>query len=308
MDTVDVSFNEIAEYNSKLSLENNIILYDGEGLSNVDPINYSRPPIRLQGVCFFICKSGKMSFSIDYKPHRLTKNMLLSLQSLHIIENIHVSAHSKVFMFALSQELFHSFIGNIPEFSKLIMLSTNRSKPVEKLEEDEMRRLLEIIDRIKKKLNTTGHSFKSHIIKNEASNFIFEVADIKLKRITNGGEIFTKQETRKEEITRNFLQLIFEHCKEQHEVSFYAKSLCMTSGNLTRIMKSSTGKTPLKWISDVIITESKILLHKQNISIKQISEMLHFGDQSSFGKFFKKHTGFTPIEYKNNTQGLNDLS
>ena len=302
MDTINVSFNDIVEYNPNLSLEKDIILYDSEGLYGVDPINSTRPPMRIQGLCFFICEYGEMSFTIDYKPYRITKNMLLSLQSLHIVENIHVDAYSKVIMFALSLEFVFSFIGNIPEFKKLMMLSTNRSKPIEKLDEDEMRRIMEIIDRIKKKLNATGHTFKSYIIKNEASNFIFEIADIRLKKIADRQDLDEEQETRNEEITRNFLHLIIENCIEQHEVSFYAKTLCMTSGNLTRIIKNSTGKTPIKWISDAIISESKILLHKKNLSIKQISENLHFGDQSSFGKFFKKHTGFSPMEYMNRIQ------
>ena len=299
MDTFDISFNNITEQNPNLALKNNIILYDSEGLSDVATINSTRPPIRIEGVCFFICEYGEMSFSVDYTPYRLTKNTLLALRSLHIFENINVAANSRVFMFALSQEFIYSIIGNAPEFKKFIMLSINRAKPIEKLEEDEMRRLLDILERIKKKLNTTDHTFKSYIIKNEASNFIFEVADIRLKKITSEGEIIPEQETRVEEITRDFLKLIFEHCKMQHEVSFYAKELCMTPGNLTRILKNSTGKSPLKWINGAIIIESKILLNRQNINIQQISEALHFGNQSSFGKFFKKHTGFSPTEYKN---------
>jgi len=292
----------MAEYNPTRSFEKNIILYDSEGLGGINPINSTRPPMRIQGLCFFICEYGEMSFSIDYKPYRLTKNMMLSLQSIHIVEDIHVAAHSKVIMLALSLDFVHSFLGNIPEFKKMMMLSTNRPKPIDDLEEDEMRRVMEIIERIKKKMNVTGHAFKSYIIKNEASNFIFEMADIRLKKIASVGGLVVEQETRKEEITRNFLLLILEHFKEQHEVSFYANTLCMTSGNLTRIMKNTTGRTPLKWISDVIIAESKILLHKKNLSIKQISENLHFGDQSSFGKFFKKHTGFSPTKYKNSAQ------
>ena len=55
----------------------------------------------------------------------------------------------------------------------------------------------------------------------------------------------------------------------------------------------------MKWISDALISEAKILLRKPDINIQQISEELHFGEQSSFSKFFKKHTGVTPVEYRN---------
>ncbi|MDR2384501.1 MAG: helix-turn-helix domain-containing protein, partial [Tannerella sp.] len=33
-----------------------------------------------------------------------------------------------------------------------------------------------------------------------------------------------------------------------------------------------------------------------------IADELNFGDQSSFGKFFKKHTGLTPKEYRKSVQ------
>lgn len=77
----------------------------------------------------------------------------------------------------------------------------------------------------------------------------------------------------------------------------------MTPGNLSRAVTAASGKSPIKWISDAVVAEAKILLRNPDMNIQQVSEELHFGDQSSFGKFFKKHTGFTPIEYKGNIQG-----
>jgi AraC-like DNA-binding protein len=75
---------------------------------------------------------------------------------------------------------------------------------------------------------------------------------------------------------------------------FYVK----TASNLSRIMKAFSGKTAVKWINDVLVTEAKILLRKPGATVQQIADELNFGDQSSFGKFFKKHTGLTPREYR----------
>jgi AraC-like DNA-binding protein len=71
----------------------------------------------------------------------------------------------------------------------------------------------------------------------------------------------------------------------------------MTAGNLSRITKAYNGKRTIKWINDVLVTEAKILLRKPNNTVQQVADELNFGDQSSFGKFFKKHTGLTPREY-----------
>jgi AraC-like DNA-binding protein len=73
----------------------------------------------------------------------------------------------------------------------------------------------------------------------------------------------------------------------------------MSPENLSRILKSFRGKTANKWISDALIVEAKKMLNNKEINIQQVADELNFGDQSSFGKFFKKHTGYTPIAYKN---------
>ncbi|KAA6339197.1 Arabinose operon regulatory protein [termite gut metagenome] len=127
--------------------------------------------------------------------------------------------------------------------------------------------------------------------------FLLEMANINLQRNEERAQAY--EASHKEEIVQQFIRLILSHCKQQHEVSFYAKELCITSGYLSRIMKTSSGKTAIKWISDALIAESKILLRRPNVNIQQVSDELHFGDQSSFGKFFKKHMGLTPMEYKN---------
>jgi AraC-like DNA-binding protein len=67
-------------------------------------------------------------------------------------------------------------------------------------------------------------------------------------------------------------------------------------------MKAFSGKTAYQWINDALITESKILLHKPDNAIQQVADELNFADQSSFGKFFRKHTGLTPREYRKSVQ------
>jgi len=40
------------------------------------------------------------------------------------------------------------------------------------------------------------------------------------------------------------------------------------------------------------------LLVHTNLSISEIADQLHFEDQSYFTKFFKRETGFTPLQYR----------
>lgn len=49
-----------------------------------------------------------------------------------------------------------------------------------------------------------------------------------------------------------------------------------------------------------MILEAKALLRSTNLTIQQISYELNFTSQSFFGKYFKRLTGMSPKEYKEN--------
>lgn len=63
-------------------------------------------------------------------------------------------------------------------------------------------------------------------------------------------------------------------------------------------VKAVTGKTAGYWIDWYLLSESKVLLTRDNMSIQQISEHLHFASQSNFGKFFKRLTGTSPLAFR----------
>ena len=64
------------------------------------------------------------------------------------------------------------------------------------------------------------------------------------------------------------------------------------------LTKSFSGKTVNQWISEALIRESEILLRNPDLTIQQVADMLNFSDQSSFGKFFKKHRDISPLAFK----------
>jgi len=47
-----------------------------------------------------------------------------------------------------------------------------------------------------------------------------------------------------------------------------------------------------------VIIEAKVLLRTPSYNVAQVAEELHFSDQFFFAKFFKKHTGLTPSQFR----------
>ncbi|WP_166919655.1 helix-turn-helix domain-containing protein [Flavobacterium poyangense] len=105
-------------------------------------------------------------------------------------------------------------------------------------------------------------------------------------------------QTVKEKMLLHFFKTLELNYKQEHGVKFYAEILCMTSGNLTKIVKEAYHRTAKEFIIDAIINESKILLQNKDLSIAKISEELQFGSVSLFSNFFKKYTRLSPSDYR----------
>lgn len=103
---------------------------------------------------------------------------------------------------------------------------------------------------------------------------------------------------RKEHLAMRFLEEVGLHFKEERAVKYYASQLHINEKHLSRIIKEQSGKTAGEIIDDAVIMESKILLRNLHNSIAEIADILHFSNQSFFGKYFKKHTGYSPSEYR----------
>lgn len=148
---------------------------------------------------------------------------------------------------------------------------------------------------LREKMKLRTHFFQKEALQNALIGFFIELANIFMGK----KELMTAPTlSRKEELFEQFLQLLFEHCKEQHVVTFYAEKLFITPQYLSLILKELTGRSANKWIDDALIVEAKMLLKAPQATVQQVADILHFSDQSTFGKFFKKHMGISPMEYR----------
>ena len=107
-----------------------------------------------------------------------------------------------------------------------------------------------------------------------------------------------KEMRRKIETFEMLVKLIEENFMRERTVAFYADQLCLTPKYLSVIVKSVCGKTVQQLIFKAIIRRSIYLMKNTNMTIQQIASDLSFPNASSFGTFFKKHTGLSPKNYR----------
>ena len=102
----------------------------------------------------------------------------------------------------------------------------------------------------------------------------------------------------KESIAMKFAMLVFENRETHREVAYYADQLCISPLYLTKIIQEVNGPSARDMIADYTIIGIKTLLRNADITIKDVVRHSGFSSQSSFSRFFRKHTGMSPSEYR----------
>ena len=107
------------------------------------------------------------------------------------------------------------------------------------------------------------------------------------------------QSTRQQQICRRFLQLIREYGAREHSAAFYAEKLCISPRYLHRASTECLGgRSPKRLIEGQILAEAKALLSDSTLTVTQIAERLNFPDQSYLTRFFKRHVGMSPRQFR----------
>lgn len=100
-------------------------------------------------------------------------------------------------------------------------------------------------------------------------------------------------------LVKQFLHLLEENHTRNLSIAEYANRIGVTANHLTQTVKAQTGKTTLQLIKAKQLLEIKRLLVHTNLTVSEIASQLSFEDQSYFTRFFRRETGLTPIQFRN---------
>lgn len=102
-----------------------------------------------------------------------------------------------------------------------------------------------------------------------------------------------------EQLCMKFYDLVFDHFTEHRDISFYADRLCVTPNYLAMIVRQVCKESPKQAIDWQVILEMKHILRRTTLTTDQIALRLHFPDTSYMCRYFRKHTGLSPSDYRN---------
>lgn len=99
-------------------------------------------------------------------------------------------------------------------------------------------------------------------------------------------------------LLKNFRKLIENNFTKLKLPKEYAELLYITPNHLNALCNHLLGLPAGQIIRERLFLEAKRLLVNYELSISEISDRLNFKDNSYFSKSFRKHTGFSPEEFR----------
>jgi AraC family transcriptional activator of pobA len=99
-------------------------------------------------------------------------------------------------------------------------------------------------------------------------------------------------------IEQSFMHLLKLHYKDWKQPALYAAELHISVAHLYDTIKHTTGDSVSIYIQQYCMLEAKRLLCFTKLTVKEIGYQLGYEEPVYFGKLFKKVTGLTPLQFR----------
>lgn len=278
---------EMSESPPKTGLLNHCAIFSDLAMK----LNY---PCRINAYIIGLCLSGSTSVSSDERNFKIEKNTLFVLKPNNILRqsnSVDFRAKALIISLSLLRQINISIKQMMPLFIHF------RNNPTQVLSDVDFSAISGFLSVIERSLNEHENEFTKDIIGSLLSALFCKIGSITRKDLTIRDIRF---HVRSDEKFCQFMILLSEHYRQERSVDFYAQNLCVTPKYLTSLIKKVSNETATYWINRYVILEAKELLKYTEKSVQEIAYYLNFPNQSFFGKYFKRHTGVPPMQYRIN--------
>lgn len=267
------------------TIENQITLQASPG--KIYNGNY---PVKMQEVVAVICEKGTMRGTVNLKKFIAVSPCIFIALSDQILQFEFFSDDFSGLTIIMSREFWDGFpFDNSLEFPLSRSIRDNPSIPLRQEEVDSMKEFFRLMQKtVRQKDNPNRSEAVKYLTMALFFGFGYQFHQMDEELNRRG----------RDRLVENFLSCVRENYRDHREIGFYAGRLHLTPKYLSRALREKSGKTGSEWIEDHVMLEARALLKSTDKSISQISEDLNFPSQSFFGKYFKRRTGLSPLEYR----------
>ena len=240
----------------------------------------------------FICHAGSSRALYDMQEIRFREKEVAIILPNHIIHPIESSPDYTITV------IMHSLAFEQEMTQRRMTHDRNKfhETPACLLTEEEMAQYMKAVDMLDLISNTPVSRYPHrHDMLMAQTDIMAEMLDACRREIDEE----ERANNRNRSIFNTFCNLLAANYREQHEVAFYAEKAHLTTRHFSVIIKEVVGLSASDYIEQYLATQAKNLLStRPDLSVQQISYHLGYADSPSFCRFFKRHTGITPNEFR----------
>ena len=247
-------------------------------------------PIKFTSSCSIFVKEGEGKVEIDLLTYDFKGPCIVNIRQGQIIQNATVKDNFDASFIVLSKRFCDNLFVLLKDSASY---STATIKTVTPVAPNLVDKFKKFYDHIRDIFSNPGGTDAYQAMVLAIASFFYECGTKCYPPVINNSPKSLNR------LTEKFLSLVQLHFKKERFLDFYASQLEVSTKHLSRTVKEATGFSAVDWIDRFVILEAKVLLKSTTLSIQQISDELNFASQSFFGKYFKKHTGRSPKEFRN---------
>ncbi|WP_294591125.1 helix-turn-helix transcriptional regulator [uncultured Bacteroides sp.] len=248
--------------------------------------------VKMNNGALIFCIQGAAEITIDLQKYHIVPNTSIIILPKSIFSLISATEDFNARYFAYSDEMFKAACFRLePPFIHFLKENACYTHT----QENPLRSIRGLITASEGIYLDFDNRFRETIAQNLLQIFFFDTFD-KVSRLFTPEQI--KGSNRREELFKKFIILVHTYCTTQRDVAFYAEQLCISTRYLSSITNKIAKNSAKEIIDEILILELKVALQSTDLSLKEIADKYRFPDQSFFGRYFKKHTGMSPKEYR----------
>ena len=249
-------------------------------------------PFHSFGIGIIICDKGSFDFKVDQENFTANAGDCVFLPNDQLFKVLSHSEDMIIYILMYQVEPIRDILGTTVTSMHIYSKVYPKRCPVYHTGKEED--LIKYIALISSTKNSHKEAFNAYEQKLLLMSVTYNLCSIFQKKMTQSNTL----NARRTEVFLNLIKLIDKYYMRERGVEFYADKLCLSAKYLSGLSKNICGYTVQELVFKAIIRKAKTMLDITNKTVQEISNDFNFPNASSFGTFFKKHTGTSPQKYR----------
>jgi AraC-like DNA-binding protein len=240
-------------------------------------------------IFYFLRGAGE--HDIDFRTYPIRDNSIhfISPGQVHQVRR---SPESHGYILLFTAEFYAVNLGKERIFAELPFMSQSSPNPVLLLSEHQQSPFLETIKMFEAELRA-DRAHREEMLRAYLNIFL-----VHARRLFEETARADGSGSPAHELIDRLRILIEHHFTTIHAAGAYAEMLSVSQNHLNTTVRKLLGRTIGDLVHERIILEAKRLLFHTELSVKEIAFGLNYDDPSYFTRFFRRHAGISPQEFR----------